>query len=129
MAGAAAFYSTVLVPLDLEDDSTEAVPPDSSQSSTLRERRIQACDKFASKCATSARFSSWFPPRESGRSRGRKAEVFHEDYTRCDRLKNSPIFYMRRRLKGKEGKIYGERNKIYRDTNTDHVRSARRRRE
>ena len=51
---------------------------------TLRERRVQACDKFASKCATSAGFSAWFPPRESGRSRGRKAEVYHEDYARCD---------------------------------------------
>ena len=38
-----------------------------------------------------------------------------EEQARCNRLRDSPIFYMRRRLNGKEGKTYGERNKDYRD--------------
>ena len=29
--------------------------------STLRERRVAACDRFAKKCLSSGRFSSWFP--------------------------------------------------------------------
>ena len=95
---------------------------------TLRERRIQACDKFAKKCLGSGRFSKWFPVR-TGRASARRGEVFTEEFARCDRLKNSPLFYMRRRLNGKDGKKYGERNKIYRDTDTDYRRSDTRRRE
>ena len=45
----------------------------------------------------------------------RGGETFAEDYARCNRLRDSPIFYMRRRLNGKDGKNYGERNKDYRD--------------
>ena len=30
--------------------------------------------------------------------------MYLEEHARCDRLKNSPIFYMRRRLNGKEGR-------------------------
>ena len=36
--------------------------------STLRERRIQHCDKFAQKCADSARFEHWFPQKGGRRS-------------------------------------------------------------
>ena len=81
---------------------------------TLRNRRIRQCDKFAEKCIASPRFSSWFPPKE-GRRAGRSTEVYREDFARCDRLKNSPLFYMRRRMNGKEGKSYGERYRIYRE--------------
>ena len=73
-------------------------------------------DNFAAKCLTSRRFMKWFPLEKSGRSGGRRGELYHEDFARCNRLKDSPIFYMRRRLNGKEGKTYGERNKQYRDT-------------
>ena len=38
-----------------------------------------------------------------------------EEFARCNRLRDSPIFYMRRRLNGKEGKSYGSRNRDYRD--------------
>ena len=41
---------------------------------TLRERRITASDKFASKCLGSAHFSEWFPLRGAGRSR--KGEAY-----------------------------------------------------
>ena len=44
----------------------------------------------------------------SGRT-GRGGERYREDFARCDRLKNTPLFYMRRRLNGKIGKKYGER--------------------
>lgn len=81
---------------------------------TLRNRRIEQCDKFAEKCAASPRFSSWFPLKQ-GRRSARSAEVYKEEYARCDRLKNSPLFYMRRRLNGKEGKSYGERYCVYRE--------------
>ena len=96
---------------------------------TLRERRIQACDAFAKKCLGSSRFSTWFPPRAAGRSSRRRGEEFEEEYARCDRLRNTPIFYMRRRLNGKEGKTYGERNRIYRDTETTYKRLDTRRRQ
>ena len=82
---------------------------------TLRQRRIEAVDKFAARCAESDRFCSWFPrTQEGGRSR-RHRDEFVEEYARCNRLYNSPLFYMRRRLNGKPGKEYGSRNKEYRE--------------
>ena len=81
---------------------------------TLRQRRILLCDKFARKCLGNERFASWFPKTVQGR-RSRHTMEFREDYARCDRLKNSPLFYMRRRLNGKEGKTYGMRNRRYRE--------------
>lgn len=81
---------------------------------TLRERRIEATDKFANKCLSNPRFCKWFPKRE-GRSTARNGEKYYEGFARCERLRNSPIYYMRRRLNGKEGKLYGERNRIYRE--------------
>ena len=80
---------------------------------THRARRIGLCDKFAQKAARNPRFSSWFPPR-TGRS-GRHGEEYHELPARTDRLFNSPLFYYRRRMNGKPGKTFGERNKKYRD--------------
>ena len=80
---------------------------------THRARRIDLCDKFARKAAGNPRFGSWFPPR-TGRS-GRHGEDFRELPARTDRLFNSPLFYYRRRMNGKPGKTYGERNKAYRD--------------
>ena len=81
---------------------------------TLRQRRLEACDKFAKKNIT-GKFSRWFPYRPIGRPGNRGGELFLEERARCNRLRDSPIFYMRRRLNGKEGKSYGERNREYRD--------------
>ena len=81
---------------------------------TLRQRRIEACDKFAAKCLGSVRFLEWFP-RKGDRTSGRSGEAFREDYARCNRLRDTPLYFMRRRLNGKPGKTYGERNKEYRD--------------
>ena len=80
---------------------------------TLRERRIKSCDKFANKCLASERFSKFFPLKQ-GRQSARNHEKYVESYSRCERLKNSPVFYMRRRLNGKPGKVYGKRNREYR---------------
>ena len=79
---------------------------------THRARRIELCDKFAQKAAANPRFS-WFPAR-TARS-GRHGECCQEFQARTDRLYNSPMYYYRRRLNGKEGKNYGQRNKKYRD--------------
>ena len=86
---------------------------------THRERRILACDKFAQKCLGSDRFSKWFPTKGSIRTSTRSTkEKYVEDFARCNRLRDSPLFYMRRRMNGKDGKNYGERNKQYRDGST-----------
>ena len=69
-------------------------------------------DKFARKAANSQRFG-WFQERQ-GRT-GRHGDQYQELQARTDRLYNSPIFYYRRRLNGKPGKTYGERNRMYRD--------------
>ena len=82
--------------------------------STLRQRRIDAADKFARACASSDQFAAWFPESAPSR-RSRHMLPYREDYARCDRLKNSLLYYMRRRLNGKEGKIYGQRYRHYRD--------------
>ena len=81
---------------------------------TLRQRRIDLTDRFARKAATSSRFAHWFPKNEGGRA-VRHREEYKEFFAKTDRLKNSPLYYMRRRLNGKEGKIYGERNRQYRE--------------
>ena len=82
--------------------------------STLRERRIKLTDKFAHNCLKNDRFKHWFPETE-GRRTGRNSEKYKEFFAKTDRLYNSPLFYMRRRLNGKEGKVYGERNRKYRE--------------
>ena len=80
---------------------------------THRARRIALCDKFAEKAAASQRFGGWFPLR-TARS-GRHGEQYKELSARTDRLFNSPLFYFRRRLNGKQGKVYGEKNRKYRE--------------
>ena len=86
---------------------------------TLRERRALHCDKFAKSCAESGRFSSWFPQKDCRRSTrscpGKIPEKYVEKFARCNRLRSSPLFFFRRRLNGKAGKLYGERYKEYRE--------------
>ena len=84
---------------------------------SLRTRRESLCDKFAAKCAAMPLFSDWFIPR-TGRTSSRLNkgnEPYLETRARCDRLKNSPLHYFRRRLNGKPGKEYGERYREYRE--------------
>ena len=53
-------------------------------------------------------------------------DKYQETFARCDRLRNLPLHYMRRRLNGKAGKEYGERNRCYRDTEEDGIRLKKR---
>ena len=78
---------------------------------TLRARRTELCD--IEKARANPRFEHWFPER-TGRQ-GRNKEIYHEFTARTDRLNNSPLFYFRRRLNGKPGKEYGQRNREYRE--------------
>ena len=70
---------------------------------SLSTRREELTLKFATKCANSARFGDWFPKKEhyedivNGHCL-RTEKTYREDYARTDRLKNSPVFYMRRQL-------------------------------
>ena len=80
---------------------------------TLRERRVRLTDIFANKCIENDRFKKWFPLNTS--RGGRQKEKYKEFFSKTDRLKNSPLFYMRRRMNGKVGKSYGERNRQYRE--------------
>ena len=70
--------------------------------------------KFAASCLKSDRFGWWFPVR-GGRVSARSKVPYLENFARCQRLYNSPVFFMRRRLNGKEGKKYGERNRARRE--------------
>ena len=84
---------------------------------TLRDRRIRLTDNFARKAAADAHFSGKWFPKKTARASLRSAasrEEYREEYARCDRLRNSPIFYMRRRLNNKVGKEYGQRNREFR---------------
>ena len=71
---------------------------------TLRQRRVELCDSFAAKCLKNPSYQHWFPLRGGARRSGRTApEKYQEYFAQCDRLRNSPLFYMRRRLNGKAG--------------------------
>ena len=63
---------------------------------TLEERRLQAIDKFTDKCIQ-GRFADWFPHKSIARQT-RSQRPYEEKYARCDRLRNSPLYFMRRRL-------------------------------
>ena len=77
-----------------------------SELSTLRARRDERELRFAQKCAASTRFAGWFPLKPPGITRGSGPYV--EEYARCCRFYNSPIFSMRRRL-NKEIRTNGAR--------------------
>ena len=83
---------------------------------TLRKRREDICEKFAKKLAASPLFTHWFPLRQTRASNrnGVQQEKYLEEKARCDHLKNSPLYYFRRILNGKQGKTYGKRYEEYR---------------
>ena len=84
---------------------------------TLRARREELCDEFALKLASNPLFAHWFPIKHvrAGRSESVKQEKYIKQKARCDRLHNSSIYYFRRRLNGKPGKVYGKRYEEYRE--------------
>jgi hypothetical protein len=63
---------------------------------TLQTRREKALSTFANKCLN-GNYSHWFPLNTAA-GRTRESLKFKEEYARCDRLRNSPIFAMRRLL-------------------------------
>ena len=63
---------------------------------TLKDRRNERLEKFAIK-ATRGRFCHWFPLNDQGRNT-RHTKKYKETFARTERLKNSPIFTMRRKL-------------------------------
>ena len=64
---------------------------------TLRARREEREIAFARKCTSSVRFGHWFPL-EPERRPTRAGRRYLEQFARCSRYYNSPIFSMRRRL-------------------------------
>ena len=64
---------------------------------TVKQRRIKATVKFATKAAANPRFQSWFPRRRK-RGRNNEAEEYVEMKARTDRRRNSPLFHYRRVL-------------------------------
>ena len=63
---------------------------------TLKQRRLCAIDRFTDKCIQ-GKFAAWFPM-VSGRRSQRNHRPYEEKYARCDRLRDSPLYFMRRRL-------------------------------
>ena len=62
----------------------------------LEKRRTEICLKFAQKCLTSDRFSHWFEPRpreDRPRRNSVNYNLFTEDKSRTERMKNSPKNY------------------------------------
>lgn len=80
---------------------------------TLRQRRVDLSDKFASKCCNSDRFSHWFLKKRKARV-SRSGDSYKELFARCKRYYNSPLFFMRRRLNGKPGLPCWERHREWR---------------
>lgn len=64
---------------------------------TLKQRREDACFKFASKMATNPRFAAWFPKRTT-RTRSGQDDEYVEFRARTNRRMRSPLFYYRRIL-------------------------------
>ena len=62
----------------------------------LSTRRKAALEKFAVK-AEGGKFQHWFPKRDTERNL-RRGKIYVEEMARCDRLKNTPVFAMRRKL-------------------------------
>ena len=56
---------------------------------------------FAEKTAAKERFQDWFPKRVHNGVELRKELTYQEKFARTERLKNSPLFYMRRELNKK----------------------------
>ena len=68
-----------------------------SNLTTLRKRRDDRELAFAAKAAGSVRFNHWFPRHEAVRQ-VRNSPLYWEEYARCCRCYNSPIYSIRRRL-------------------------------
>ena len=63
----------------------------------LYKRRERLTMNFAKKAVQSERFSKWFPLKNNPVNL-RNCQKYEEFYARTERLKKSPLFYMRRGL-------------------------------
>ena len=65
---------------------------------TLYSRREKLTLSFAKKAVNDCRFKHWFPLKEEALYDLRDNKKYKETFARTDRLRNSPIHYMRRLL-------------------------------
>ena len=70
---------------------------------TLEARRERLTVNFAKKCANSERFKHWFVKKPE--TNLRRSLVFEESFARTERLKKSPLYYMRRALNNEENSV------------------------
>ena len=68
---------------------------------TLQARRNARSDRFAAKCLENPRYRDWFPLQAIARPT-RGSLKYKEMFARTKRLYNSPLYFMRRRLNGKQ---------------------------
>ena len=64
----------------------------------LETRRERLTVNFAKKCTTNERFKDWFVEKSSCDYDLRRELRYEETFARTERMKKSPIFYMRRAL-------------------------------
>ena len=65
---------------------------------TLQNRRERLTKNFAVKAAASTRFAHWFKEKKKSEHNLRKEDRYEEYFARTDRMKNSPLYFMRRML-------------------------------
>ena len=64
----------------------------------LSDRREEILKKFALKTAKNPLFEHWFPRHLPSKYNLRKEKQYEEELARTERLRNSPLFVMRRLL-------------------------------
>ena len=70
----------------------------SGQMQTLHERRELLTLKFARKTSKMERFRDWFTEKDYGGLNLREKKKYKEETARTERMKKSPVFYMRQLL-------------------------------
>ena len=71
---------------------------ESGKLETLHDRREKLTLNFAKKAANDPRFEHWFPRRNYGELNLRREVKYEETFARTERLRKSPLHYMRRAL-------------------------------
>ena len=79
-------------------DSSYADLIEDGRLKSLEERREELTVKFAIKSEKNPRFREWFPLKAQNELNLRSENKFEEFFTRNERMKKSPLFYMRRAL-------------------------------
>ena len=77
-----------------------------SGNQTMKDRRINACKKFATGLSKSERYKYLLPLNTREGMGTRRGKKFCEEFSRTNRLYNSPLFFMRRLL----NELYEEEN-------------------